>query len=97
MRAGQYFAITLIAVGTHLGALAVTSIAMSSGASELNPLFVILGPVGFQVLDFALINMCALLVWFLPIPSRAKTFDICFLALCTSADFVRDLLVYYIR
>ena len=97
MRAGVYFTISAIAVGTHLGALMVTSIAMSSGATELNPLFAVLGPVGFQALDFALINACALLVWFLPIPRWAKTFNVCVLALSTSVDFVRDLFVYYAR
>ena len=97
MRAGFYFGISALALGTHLGALVVTSIALAAGAIELNPLSAILGPLAFQILDFALINTCAILVWVLPIPQWAKALDICFLAGITSMDFARDLFVYYMR
>jgi hypothetical protein len=97
VRAGLYFGISAIAVWTHLGALLVTSIAISVGATELNPLSAILGPFAFQLLDFVLINACAILIWFLPIPQWAKTLDISFLAVSTSLDFARDLFIYYSR
>jgi hypothetical protein len=97
MRATLYFGISTAAVATHLGAMIVSSIAISGGAIEINPLSALLGPMMFQTIDFTLISAIAILVWFLPIPSWVKIADISLLASSTSVDFLRDLAVYFLR
>jgi hypothetical protein len=93
----RFFGITILAAVSHLGAAIVTSIAVSAGAIELNPLFSLLGPMVNQIFDFGLIAATAVFVWLLPIPRWAKMTNITLLALATSFDFVRDLVIFLSR
>ncbi|MFI5419598.1 MAG: hypothetical protein ACHQ1H_01380 [Nitrososphaerales archaeon] len=97
MRAVLYLGISTLAVAMHLGAMIVSSIAISGGAVEINPLAALFGPMVFQAMDFTLITGIAIVVWFLPIPSWVKITDISLLASSTSLDFVRDLVVFFSR
>jgi hypothetical protein len=92
-----YLGVLTVTVATHLGAMIVSSIAISGGAVEINPLSALLGPMMFQAIDFTLISGIAIVVWFLPIPRWVKIADISLLASSTSVDFVRDLAVYFSR
>ncbi len=97
MSSRRFFGITILATASHLGASIVTSIAVSAGAIELNPLFSLLGPLLTQIFDFGLIAVTAIFVWLLPIPQWAKMTDISLLALATSLDFTRDLVIFLSR